>query len=96
MALYPMPVHFVPGQRLLKCLPQLGILHRLLVGGAPAMTLPSMYPFGDTVAHVNRVCIERDGARPLERVERFDGGGQFHAVVGGGGLAATQFLAVAS
>src|SRR3546814_13940294 len=42
------------------------------------------------------VGIQRDGAGPLQCLERLDGGGQFHAVVGGGRVGAADFQLAAA
>ena len=44
-----------------EALPQIDVLHRLLVGGAPAVPLPAVDPLGDAVAQILRVGVE---ARP--------------------------------
>ena len=69
--------------RLVEALPQLGVLHRLLVGGPPAVPLPAVDPGGDAVLHVLAVGVQLDAARPLQRFERRDRRHQLHAVVGG-------------
>ena len=42
MAAHPVPSDLVLGQRGVEASPQLGILHRLLVGGAPAVAFPAV------------------------------------------------------
>jgi hypothetical protein len=82
--------------RRVEALPQLDILHRLLVGGAPAVLLPAVDPLGDAVAHVDAIGEEAHPARPLQRLQPLDGRHQLHAVVGGGRVAAGEFaLAIA-
>ena len=57
VALDPVPAHLVRLQRGVEPLPQLGILHRLLVGGAPAVALPAVDPAGDALAHILAVGV---------------------------------------
>jgi hypothetical protein len=59
MALDPVPGNLVAFDRLVQRLPQLGVLHRLLVGGLPAVPLPAVNPAGDAVLHIfaESVCI---------------------------------------
>src|SRR5882724_5564767 len=92
VALDPVPAHLVRLQRRIEPLPQLGVLDRLLVRGAPAVFLPAMDPAGDALAHILAVGIEIDLARLFQRLQRRDRGHQFHAVVGGMRLATLQFL----
>ena len=91
MTLDPFPCHLVAGLRLVQPLPQFDILDRLLVSSAPAVLLPAVNPRGDTVLHIGAVGDDGDLAGPFQRLERVDRGQQFHAVVGGIGLAAVQF-----
>ena len=81
-------------QRGVEPLPQLDILDRLLVGGAPAVLLPAVDPAGDALPHILAVGGEVDDARLLQRFQRRDRRHQLHAVVGGVRLAALQFLFV--
>ena len=92
MALHPVPDDFVTARGQVERLPELTVLYRLLLAGLPAVPLPAMDPFGDAVHDVFAVGIEVDSAGLLQRIERGDGGKQFHAVVGCLGLAARQFL----
>src|SRR5690606_8661721 len=75
-----------------ELLPELAVLHRLPVGGAPAIALPAVDPAGNAVHDVFAVGVELDLARLLQRRQRAGRGGQLHAVVGGHGLAAMQLL----
>ena len=90
MALDPVPFDSVGGAGGDQLLPQLGILHRLLVGGAPAVALPVVDPARDPVADIDAVGVKLDAARPGKCLEPFDRGDQFHAIVGGQRLAARQ------
>src|SRR5665647_436866 len=92
MALDPVPAHLMRLQRGVEALPQFDVLDRLLVGGAPAVPLPAMDPAGDALTHILAVGVEIDGAGFLQRLQRRDRGHQLHAVVGGMGFTALQFL----
>ena len=81
-------------ERGVEPLPQIDVLDRLLVGGAPAVLLPAVDPAGDAAAHIFAVGVEIDRARALQGFQRRDRRHQFHAVVGGVRLAAVQFLFV--
>ena len=50
MALDPVPADLVAMERRIEPLPEFDVLHRLLVGGLPAIALPAVDPFGDAVA----------------------------------------------
>src|SRR6202023_4347030 len=76
----------------IKPLPEVDVLDRLLVRGAPAVLLPAMDPAGDALTDILAVGVEIDGARLLQGFERRDRRHQLHAVVGGMRLAALQFL----
>ena len=91
----PVPMHFVALQRRVELLPQVDVAHRLPVGGAPAIAFPDMDPFGDAAAQVLAVGMEIDDARALERLERRDGGGELHAIVGRMRLAAFELALLA-
>ena len=79
-------------ERGIEPLPQIDVLDRLLVGGAPAVPLPAVDPAGDALTHILAVGVEIDGAGPLQRFQRRDRRHQLHAVVGGVRLAALQLL----
>ena len=65
MAAHPVPFDPVRRGGRLQPLPQIDILHRLFVGGAPAASLPRRQPAGDAVAQVLAVGVELHLARPL-------------------------------
>src|SRR5690606_34849882 len=88
MPAHPAPLHLVAIAGRIQCLPQVLVLHRLAVGGFPAARLPHRQPFLDAGADIFRVGEQRGVHRPLERAQRLDGRGEFHAVVGGLRLAA--------
>src|SRR6266567_1005815 len=88
----PMPSHLMAAAKRIQLLPEIGIFHRLLFRGAPAIALPRLYPFGDPVAEILAVGMQVGKARTLERLKGGDGGIEFHAVVRGVGFAALQLL----
>src|SRR5436190_10434167 len=78
----------MPARKLVQPPPQVFVLHRFLVRGAPAAALPRMDPLADSLLHVLRVGIDAHAAAPLERFERANDRGKLHAVVRRSGLAA--------
>src|SRR5258708_6516098 len=96
VALHPVPGDTVRPCETIELLPQVHVLHRLLVGGAPAAALPLRQPFADALLHVLRIGVDLDPARRLERFQRADDRGELHAIVGRLRLAAEQlpFLTV--
>src|SRR5690348_8262169 len=52
MALHPVPAHLMAGVGFVEGLPQILVLHRLLVGGLPAALLPGRQPDVQPVHHV--------------------------------------------
>src|SRR5262245_6309128 len=74
-------------------LPQVGILDRLLLTGAPAVALPALDPRADTLLEILRIGMDIDDARTLQRLQRRNRSHQLHTVVGGRGLAAGPVLA---
>src|SRR5581483_7668491 len=92
MAAHPVPGDPVRRSGAVEALPQIEILDRLLVRGAPAARLPAGQPAGDAVAHILAVGVERHPARPRQRLQPGDRRRQLHAVVGGRRLAAGQIL----
>ncbi len=92
MALHPSPLDLVSGCQLIKRLPQIRILDRLLVGGLPAVALPAMNPFADALLHIRRVGKNNGITRPRKYTERFDHGRHFHAIVCRVGNAAEQLF----
>ena len=51
VALDPVPFDIVSGGDFVQALPEVGVLHRFLVGGPPAVPLPAVDPQGDTVTN---------------------------------------------
>src|SRR3989442_12976459 len=76
MAPHPVPFHIVQGCQLVEPLPQVDILHRLLVGGAPAAALPVMHPFPDPLRHIQGIGVDLYSAGALERLEGADRRGE--------------------
>src|SRR3546814_18807124 len=74
--------------------PQILVLDRLLGGGQPAVSLPTLQPNADAVADVAAVRVQCDGARPLQRLQGGNCANELHAVVGGRGVAARPFQPV--
>src|SRR5271166_4141558 len=72
--------------------PEVLVLDRLLVGGAPAVALPDVEPTGHAAAQILRVRVQAHQAGALQRLERLDRRRELHAVVGGERLAALQLL----
>ena len=83
MAFDPVPLDGVAGHRCIERLPQVLILHRLLVRCLPAALLPVRQPLVQAVHDVLGVGIERHLAGTIQRTECFDDRRQFHAIVGG-------------
>lgn len=80
------------GQQRIEFLPQIHVLHRLPRGGFPTLGFPALHPFGNAFANVFAVHVDTDTAGPLEGLERLNDGCKLHAVVGGQGLATTEFF----
>jgi hypothetical protein len=72
-------------------LPQIHILDGFAVGCLPTLFLPVGDPFGNAVLHIGAVRVKADFDRAFDRLDRLDGGGHFHTVVGGIGLATPEF-----
>src|SRR5260221_13504960 len=82
VALDPVPGDAVRPGETIELLPQVHVLHRFLVGGAPAAVLPVRQPFADALLHVLRNGVDLDPARGLERFQRANDRGELHAIVG--------------
>ena len=94
MALNPVPVHLVMAERLVKPLPQVNVLDRLLIRRTPTVLFPAVNPGRDSVLEIFAVGMEVDRARALERFQRRDGSHQLHTIVRRMRLAAHEFLDV--
>ena len=92
MALHPVPIDLMARGGGEQGLPEFDILDRLFIGGAPAVALPAVDPFGDAVFDIIAVGGERDVARLGECFERLDRAHQLHTVVRAGVFAAREFL----
>src|SRR5690349_12406400 len=62
MAANPMPQHLMARARRVEPPPEILVLDRLVVGGAPAARLPVAHPGRDALPHVLRVGVEIDRA----------------------------------
>src|ERR1700730_18713266 len=76
----------------MELVPQVDVLHRLSIGGAPAVALPLVDPRRDADAQIFAVGVEVNQTRSFERFERCDRRRQFHAVIGAVEFAAFPFL----
>jgi hypothetical protein len=91
MTSHPGPTHLsMSRRRCIKGLPELGIENSLTLGRSPASLLPGGHPRGHALQHVFRVTDHRDDGSRLERVQSFDRGPEFHAIVRRLGLAAVH------
>ena len=90
----PLPVDFVFGNLDVEQAPKIVVFYGLLVLGAPAVALPVKDPAADALAEILGVGEESDFAWFLQGREGFNGGLEFHTVVGGGGCAAEDFAFV--
>ena len=62
VALDPMPAHVVLPERRIEPFPEVDVLHRLLVGGLPAVALPAVDPFRNAIMDVFAVSVQLDRA----------------------------------
>src|SRR5699024_2759265 len=81
MAPDPRPRHVVTRDELIEFTPQLGIRHRLLRRGAPAVALPAVDPLGHPLHHVLGIHVQLHPGGASEGLQPADDGGEFHAVV---------------
>src|SRR5215472_10490265 len=85
------PRHVVARHLGEESLPEIAVLHRLLLRVAPAVLAPALVPLvAEAVHHVGAVAVELDGAPLGEGAEALKRGHELHAVVGGGRLAAGE------
>jgi hypothetical protein len=94
VTLDPVPADVVLAERCIEPFPEIHVLHRLLVGGPPAVAFPAVDPLRDAVMHIFAVGVQFDRAWLLQCLERGNRRHQLHAVVGGMSLAAAQLLLV--
>ena len=92
VAVDPAPVDRVARRAGVEPAPQVFVLDRLLVGGAPAVALPAVNPLRHAAAQILRVGVQLDRARAGQRLQRHDRRHDLHAVVGRQRLAAAQRL----
>jgi hypothetical protein len=89
-----MPRHLVPGDVALlhldeEGLPEVAVLHRLLLGVFPAVLPPAHVPLlAEAVDHVGTVGEDVGGPPRRDRAEALQHAGQLHALIGGGRLGA--------
>src|SRR5258706_9814316 len=57
VAFHPMPLDLMQRRELVQASPQVDVLDRLPVSGAPAAALPGSHPLGDALLHVLRVRV---------------------------------------
>src|SRR5438094_559622 len=88
----PVPGDAVRSSETIELLPQIHVLHRFLVGGAPAAPLPVGQPFADALLHVLRIGVDLDPARALQHFQRTNDRRKLHAIVGRLPFAAEQLL----
>src|SRR6516225_4215173 len=82
MTAYPDPGYVVPSCGGVESLPQIDVLHRLLVGGEPASALPPVDPLGDAVAQILAIAVEPHPAGALQSFQSCNRRRHLHAVVG--------------
>ncbi len=97
VAFHPHPVHVVALGLVQEGLPQPLVLDVVVGGGLPVVLLPAVEPaLVEGVREVGAVGVEGNRRGLVERAQRFEGGGELHAVVGAVGLAAGQLVGVAA
>src|SRR5690349_17796567 len=72
VALYPMPFHMMGSIQGVELLPQVDVLHRLLVRRLPTLAFPALDPLRDPLLHVLRVGVHAHAAAVLQRLESLD------------------------
>src|SRR5579863_845946 len=90
MAAHPDPLDAVARLRRLQLLPEIDVLYRLVVRGAPAARFPAWQPLPNSISQVSAVGVKTHDGRLLERFQRTNRRRHFHPVVGGHGFAAHQ------
>ena len=94
VALDPEPLHVVRLGGGIQPGPQVGVLHRLLLPGLPAVALPPGQPLGDAPAQVDAVGVHVHAGRAGQALQGADGGRDLHPVVRGLWMAAVDLLLV--
>src|SRR6266849_9101134 len=93
--------HLVPGDLVLldqleQRLPEVAVLHGLLLGIAPAIGAPAEIPLvTEAVDDIGAVAVDGHGAAAAEGAQALDGAGQLHALVGRARFAAGELDLVA-
>src|SRR5690348_14120661 len=72
VALDPVPLELVGRAQPVERLPQILVLHGLLVCGFPAARLPVGHPFQHALPNVLRIRVDAPTHRALERFQRAD------------------------
>src|SRR5690349_13333875 len=96
VAANPEPLDRMLARQLVESAPEVLVLDRLLVGGAPAAPLPGVYPLLDALLHVLRVGVQPHAGTGFERLERADNGGHLHPVVRRKRLTTEKFTGLAT
>ena len=97
MALDPVVMQGMDVRQLQKPVPQVGIEGGLFVGLDPAPLLPARGPaLGQSVDDILGIGPQLHNTGLFEQGQSRNDGGKLHAVVGGVGLTAGEFLAVGS
>jgi hypothetical protein len=91
MAFGPAPMRFVFAGKIVQQHPKILIRHRLLVGLLPAVLLPTLNPFADSILDVLRVRDDFYRTRLFQTLKALDRGGKLHAIVRRARTAAKQF-----
>ena len=73
MALDPLPFDPVPAGGGMQALPQVAVLHRIAARRPPAAAHPARHPFGDALAHVLRIDVQRHPATFRQHFQCGDG-----------------------
>src|SRR5712691_8904548 len=93
--------HLVPRDvvlldQLQQCLPEVAVLHGLLLGIAPAIGAPAEIPLvAEAVHDIGAVAVDGHGAVAAEGAQALDGAGELHALVGRARFAAGELDLVA-
>src|SRR3954447_10800570 len=96
MSFHPPPLDLMLVRQRFEALPQVDVLHRLLVRRAPAAPLPIVYPDADSLLHIERIGKQPHMTAAGQCSKAFDDCGELHAIVGRRRLAAMQLLNVSS
>src|SRR5262245_5191392 len=90
------PLDLVAGRQRDQLLPEVAVLHRLLLRVLPAVLLPPQVPLvAEAIHEVRAVAVEVDAPSALERGQALDGGAKLHPLVGRQRFAADHFALAA-